>query len=53
MVFENGVKNIQAEAYNGVHTIIKLGYEKILGLMADKEKEKKRSVHIILPSLAL
>ena len=48
MVFENGVKNIQAEAYNGVHTIIKLGYEKILGLMADKDKTITRSARLTL-----
>ena len=48
MVFENGVKNIQAEAYNGVHTVIKLEYEKILGLMADKDKRITRSARLTL-----
>jgi hypothetical protein len=30
MVFENGVKNIQAAAYNGARTVIKQGITKWL-----------------------
>ena len=29
MVFENGVKNIQAPAYNGAHTVYELGFNRL------------------------